>query len=87
MRCPTTLVRLDHDRLRRAFAYYDPGDSRYDELAASMPVPSEGSSSLRPEPGWYVEPGEYTVGVARSATNHVERLQFELTGDEVRIAP
>ncbi len=74
----TVAVELDG----RAFAYFDPGDPEFSELASTRPVPTQSGHDRRDEPGWYVEPGVYRIVVARSAADIVSVVDVELTGDE-----
>jgi len=70
----------------RSFSYFDTGDRAWhDLLDPGNPVPAGEGASHREQPGWYVEPGEYTIVVARSATDHVHRRTITLTGEEVRL--
>ncbi len=67
----------------RAFAYFDPGDPVFDELAGMMPVPAE-AGRRHTEPGWYTEAGVYRLVVARSAIDHEDHLDITVTGDDHR---
>ncbi len=67
----------------RSFAYFDPGDQLYEQLAAAGPVPV-GSGTRHTEPGWYVEPGTYRLVLGRSSVDHVQVIELELTGQEHR---
>ena len=62
---------------RRAFAYYDPGDQSPQGLAIGSPVPA-GESEKRTDPGWYVDPGTYTIWTARSSANLVHPAEMQL---------
>ncbi|MYB10144.1 MAG: hypothetical protein F4Y28_09235 [Acidimicrobiia bacterium] len=62
---------------RRAFAYYDPGDQSPQGLAIGSPVPA-GESEKRTDPGWYVDPGTYTIWIARSSADLVHSAQVHL---------
>lgn len=62
---------------RRAFAYYDPGDQTPKGLDSMSPVPA-GESNMRTDPGWYVDPGTYTVWIARSSANLVHPAEISL---------
>ncbi|MXZ84830.1 MAG: glycoside hydrolase family 3 protein [Acidimicrobiia bacterium] len=62
---------------RRAFAYYDPGDQSPQGLAIGSPVPA-GESEKRTDPGWYVDPGTYTIWIARSSANLVHAAEVQL---------
>ena len=64
---------------RRAFAYYDPGDQSPPGLEIGSPVPA-GASQKRTTPGWYVDPGTYTIWTARSSTNLVHPAEIQLSG-------
>ena len=72
----TARVQLDD----RAFAYFDPGDQVFDELAGMMPVPAE-AGEHRSEPGWYTEEGVYRVVAARSAIDHEDHLDVTVRGE------
>jgi hypothetical protein len=63
---------------RRAFAYYDPGDQAPPGLELGNPVPA-GESHKRTDPGWYVDPGAYTVWIARSSANLVHAAEVHLS--------
>jgi len=67
----------------RAFAYWDSGDAAFAELQkrpGSMPqvVPAGGGGQRRMEPGWYVDPGTYSLHIGRSSaeTAHVCRVEI-----------
>ena len=62
---------------RRAFAYYDPGDQSPPGLEIGSPVPA-GESNKRTDPGWYVDPGTYTVWTARSSADLVHAAEVSL---------
>ena len=62
---------------RRAFAYYDPGDQTPQGLDSMSPVPA-GESHKRTDPGWYVDPGPYTIWTARSSANLVHPAEVHL---------
>ena len=62
---------------RRAFAYYDPGDQTPQGLDSMSPVPA-GESHKRTDPGWYVDPGPYTIWTARSSANLVHPVEVHL---------
>ena len=62
---------------RRAFAYYDPGDQTPKGLDSMSPVPA-GESEKRTDTGWYVDPGTYTVWIARSSANLVHPAEISL---------
>ncbi len=62
---------------RRAFAYYDPGDQSPPGLDIGNPVPA-GESEKRTDPGWYVDPGTYTVWTARSSADLVHATEVSL---------
>lgn len=64
---------------RRAFAYYDPGDQSPPGLEIGSPVPA-GESEKRTTPGWYVDPGTYTLWTARSSTNLIHPAEIQLSG-------
>lgn len=64
---------------RRAFAYYDPGDQSPPGLEIGSPVPA-GESEKRTDPGWYVDPGTYTVWTARSSADLVHAAEVHLSG-------
>ena len=64
---------------RRAFAYYDPGDQSPPGLEIGNPVPA-GESHKRTDPGWYVDPGIYTVWIARSSADLVHASEVILSG-------
>lgn len=64
---------------RRAFAYYDPGDQSPPGLEIGNPVPA-GESEKRTEPGWYVDPGTYTVWTARSSADLVHAAEVQIGG-------
>ncbi len=70
---------------RRAFAYFDPGDQVFEELAAGMPVPAA-LGKRHTGPGWYVEPGEYRVVVARSSQDFAHTATITLEGEELRFS-
>jgi beta-glucosidase len=74
----TATARIELDT--RSFAYYDPADPDYAALASAAPVPAKGGGLHRSEPGWYVDPGTFTLVVARSATDHVERIDVTHPG-------
>lgn len=62
---------------RRAFAYYDPGDQTPKGLDTMSPVPA-GESDKRTDPGWYVDPGAYTIWTARSSADLVHATEVNL---------
>ena len=62
---------------RRAFAYYDPGTESRAALSAAGPVPA-GAAPSRTDPGWYVDPGTYTVWTARSSADLVHSTEVYL---------
>ncbi len=62
---------------RRAFAYYDPSDQSPQGLAIGNPVPA-GESDKRTDPGWYVDPGPYTLWTARSSAHPVHSAEVHL---------
>ena len=62
---------------RRAFAYYDPGDQTPQDLDSMSPVPA-GESHKRTAPGWYVDPGPYTLWTARSSANLIHPAEVHL---------
>ena len=62
---------------RRAFAYYDPGDQSPPGGAIAEMVPS-GASQKRTDPGWYVDPGTYTIWTARSSADLVDAAEIYL---------
>ena len=62
---------------RRAFAYYDPGDQSPPGLEIGSPVPA-GESEKRADPGWYVDPGTYTIWAARSSADLVHAAEVSL---------
>lgn len=64
---------------RRAFAYYDPGDQSPPGLEIGSPVPA-GESNKRADPGWYVDPGAYTIWTARSSADLVHAAEVHLSG-------
>jgi hypothetical protein len=74
----TATARIELDT--RSFAYYDPADPDYAALASRAPVPAKGGGLHRSEPGWYVDAGTFTLVVARSATDHVERIDVTHPG-------
>ena len=51
----------------RAFAYWDPGDPSFSELATGGIVPTGGGAERREEPGWYADPGTYVVRTGTSS--------------------
>ncbi len=63
---------------RRAFAYYDPGDQSPPGLEIGSPVPA-GESEKRTDPGWYVDPGTYTIWTARSSADLVQAAEVHLS--------
>lgn len=64
---------------RRAFAYYDPGDQSPQGLEIGSPVPA-GESHKRTDPGWYVDPGLYTIWTARSSADLAQATEIQLNG-------
>ncbi|WP_419845672.1 glycoside hydrolase family 3 protein [Candidatus Poriferisocius sp.] len=62
---------------RRAFSYYDPGDQSPPGLEIGNPVPA-GESKKRTDPGWYVDPGTYTIWTARSSADLVHPAEVSL---------
>ena len=62
---------------RRAFAYFDPGDQTPQGLDSMSPVPA-GGTNKRTDPGWYVDPGAYTIWTARSSANLVHSAEVRL---------
>ena len=66
---------------RRAFAYYDPGDQSPPGLDIGSPVPA-GESEKRTDPGWYVDPGTYTIWTARSSANLVHAVEMNLDASQ-----
>ena len=71
----TARIALD----RRAFAYYDPGDQSPPGLEIGSPVPAW-ESDKRSDPGWYVDPGIYTVWTARSSADLAHAAEVHLSG-------
>ena len=62
---------------RRAFAYYDPSDQSPEGLSLGGMVPA-GAAPSRTDPGWYVDPGTYTVWTARSSADLVHAAEVNL---------
>ncbi len=50
------------------------------ELVSAAPVPAKGGGLHRTEPGWYVDAGTFTLVLARSAVDHVERIDVDRPG-------
>ena len=63
---------------RRAFAYYDPGDQSPPSHSLEGLVPA-GTAPSRTDPGWYVDPGTYTVWTARSSADLVHASEVRLS--------
>ena len=63
---------------RRAFAYYDPGLQTPEPPGFAGPVPA-GTSTNRTERGWYVDPGTYTLWIARSSATPTHTVELPLT--------
>ncbi len=78
----TETVRIELDR--RAFAYYDTGDTWFAEAISKSPVPAGGANERHEVAGWYVEPGLYALVVARSSTDHATTVVHELSGEDSR---
>lgn len=74
----TTTARIPLDA--RSFAHYDPADPGFAAIAGAAPVPAKGGGLHRTEPGWYVDAGTYTLVLARSAADHVERIDVTHPG-------
>ena len=66
----------------RAFAYWDPGDAEWADLAARQPVwMRHGEDQRRRAPGWYLDEGHYEIHVGRSSADvaHVISVAVDST--------
>jgi beta-glucosidase len=67
----------------RSFAYWDPGDAGWAELAtrlkAAFPFPPY-SNDPAPKPGWRVDPGPYEVRIGRSSADILHRAVVTVAG-------
>ncbi len=70
----------------RAFAYFDPGDGVYGQIAPDDRVPAGTGGSHRTDPGWYVEPGRYRIVAARSSCDPAGDVTLLLSGDAARLS-
>jgi len=70
----------------RAFAYFDPGDGVYEQIAPDDRVPAGTGGSHRTDPGWYVEPGRYRIVAARSSCDPAGDVTLLLSGDAARLS-
>jgi beta-glucosidase len=73
----STTVELSLDD--RSFAYWDPGQSDWDEISSRAPsMFGPGSTQERRTPGWKVDPGRYDILVGRSSADIVGRATVEV---------
>jgi beta-glucosidase len=67
----------------RSFAYWDPGDPEWPELAprlaSSFPFPPY-SNDPKPSPGWRVDPGRYELRVGRSSADIAHTVVITVAG-------
>ena len=75
----------------RAFAYWDPADPGFEELqarggAASL-VPAGRGHSHRNEPGWYIDPGSYTLAIGRSVAEIIHEVVVEVSEEAGPLSP
>ena len=66
----------------RAFAYWDPADSGYEELQAKgvalSVVPAGRGHGHRSRPGWYLDDGRYSILIGRSAEDIAHAFDLEV---------
>ena len=64
----------------RAFAYWDPGQADWDEVAGLFTqISPQVVEQERRSPGWQVDPGTYEILVGRSSADITGRAQLEVT--------
>ena len=79
---PGEVGEVEIDLPARAFAYFDPGDPVYGELAANSLVPAGGGGVHRDAAGWYIDAGVYRIWVGRSSREFSAAADVTVTGDE-----
>jgi beta-glucosidase len=82
---PGASTRVSIELEARAFAYYDVADALHAELLAGLPVPAEDGHPRRSVAGWYVDPGEYRVIVARSSVELIAERIVTIRGESLRL--
>ena len=75
----------------RSFAYYDIADTDWQALRARIPAGvfnhgHDPSSLHRSQPGWYVDPGTYQLGIGRSSADIAHVVEVEVVGDDSPLA-
>ena len=75
----------------RSFAYYDVADNDWPALLARTPAGvfnhgHDPSSLHRSQPGWYVDPGTYQLGIGRSSADIAHVVEVEVVGDDSPLA-
>lgn len=71
----------------RSFAYWDPGQPDWPEVAGfldGMPGVNPAGNVERREPGWYVDPGTYDIVVGRSSEDVAARITIEVESATAR---
>lgn len=76
----------------RAFCYWDPGDAEFaaqrEKLGPTADlIPASRGATHREQPGWYAEPGEYRIQLARSAADIVHTCSVTLPDGLGPLAP
>jgi beta-glucosidase len=67
----------------RAFAYWDPGQADWDDIAPRLGnLGGVTAGHERREPGWQLDDGSYTVHVGRSSTDITATLIVDVAGGE-----
>jgi beta-glucosidase len=83
---PGETTTLSIDLEPRAFAYFDPADSSWEERRSAGPVPAGSGGLHRSVPGWYVDAGSYRIVVGRSSRDFAGSAAVSLTGESARLA-
>jgi beta-glucosidase len=71
----TVVIELDD----RAFAYWDPGQSDWDQVTARFPIVSgQVAAQDRRSPGWQIDIGTYELQIGRSSEEIIGRVSVEI---------
>ena len=65
----------------RSFAYWDPGQADWDEVAAKAGAMFGQAAQERRSPGWQVDPGGYQLLIGRSSQDIAATLDVEIVSD------
>ena len=65
----------------RSFAYWDPGQSDWDEVSAKAGAMFGQATQERRSPGWQVDPGRYQLLIGRSSQDIAATVDLEIATD------